>query len=54
MCVSGIWLLVGLVRSQSSHKRGFFSTSLCKDCSGLTSPTSIHIHLAISVVYDTF
>ena len=55
MYISGIWLLVGLVRSlQSSHKIGFFSASLCEDFSDLIRPTSNHIHLAISVVYATF
>ena len=54
MCISGIWLLVGFVRSlKSSHKRGFFSASLCEDFSDLTSPTSNHIHLAISDVCVT-
>ena len=43
MCISGIWLLVGLklVRSfYSSYKRSFLSVSLCEDFSDLTSPTS--------------
>ena len=31
-----------------------FSTSLCEDVSDLTSQTSNHIHLAISVVNETF
>ena len=43
MLIDGIWLLVGFVRSLlSSHKRGFFSASLCEDFSDLTSPTSNH------------
>ena len=54
MCISGIWLLVVLVRSlESSHKKDFYSASLCEDFSDLTSPTSNHIHLAISVVLLT-
>ena len=53
MSIYGIWLLVGLVRSpSSSHKRDFFSASLCEDFSDITIPTSNHIH--ISVEYDTF
>ena len=54
MPISGIWLLVWLVRSlYSSHKiRIFFTASLCEDFSDLTSPTSNHIHLAIFVVKD--
>ena len=52
--ISGIWLLVGLVGSLlSPHNRCFFTASLCEDFSDLTSPTSNHIHLAISVVNDT-
>ena len=55
MSISGIWLLVGLMRPLSyTHKRNLFSASLCDDFSDLTSPTSNHMHLAISVVYDTF
>ena len=56
MSISGIRLLVGLVRSlKSSHKRGYFDASLCENISDLTSPTSNHYncHVAISVVSDT-
>ena len=42
MCISGIWLIVGIV-----------SAYLCEDFIDLTSPTSNHTHLAISVAYDT-
>ena len=43
MCISDIWLLLGLVMSlQSSHKRGFLTASLYEDFSDLTSPTSNH------------
>ena len=53
-----IWLLVGLVRSlKSSHKEALKMTLLYKDYSDLTSRTSNkipNIHMAVSVVYDTF
>ena len=54
------WLLVGLVRSlTSSHKEALRKPFLCEDYSDLTSPTSnqipdIGLHIAVSVVYDTF
>ena len=52
------WLLVGLVRSlKSTHKEALRNPLLCKDYSDLTSPTSNqipNIHIAVSVVYDTF
>ena len=52
------WLLVWLVRSlKSSHKEALKKTHLCEDSSDLTSPTSNKIpdiHVAISVVCDTF
>ena len=54
MCISGIWLLVGLVRS---HKKAPKTPLLCEDDSDLTSPTSNQIpeiYIAISVIYDTF
>ena len=54
-CISGIRLLVGLVWSvYFSYKRDLFSASLWDDFSALTSPTSNHIHLPISVVCDIF
>ena len=53
VCISGVWLSVGLVRSMFS-KIGFFRASFCDDFRDLTSPTSNHIHIAISVVYVTF
>ena len=50
------WLLVGLARSlKSSHKEALKKPLLCEDY--LTSPTSNqipYIHMAVSVVYDTF
>ena len=54
MSVSGIWLLVELVRSRvfSLHRRGFFTASLCEDFSDLTSPTNNYDY--ISVVNNTF
>ena len=52
------WLLVGLVRSlKSSHKRALRKLVLCEDYNDLTRPTSNQIpdiHMAVSVVYDTF
>ena len=52
------WLLDGLVNSlKSSHKDVLRKLLLCEDCSELTSPTSnqiLAIHVAVSVVYDTF
>ena len=52
------WLLVGLVGSlKSSHKEAPRKALLCDDYSDLTSPTSNQIpdiHIAVSVVYDTF
>ena len=52
------WLLVGLVRSlKSSHKEAQRKLLLCEDYNDLTSPTSNQIpdiHIAVSVVYDTF
>ena len=52
------WLLVGLVRSlKSSHKEALRKLLLCEDYNDLTSPTSNQtpqIHIAVSVVYDTF
>ena len=52
------WLLVGLARSlKSSHKVALRKPLLCKNYSDLTSPTSNQIpdiHIAVSVVYDTF
>ena len=52
------WLLVGLVRSlKSSHKEALRKFFVCADNSDLTSPTSNKIpdiHIAVSVVYDTF
>ena len=51
-----IWYLVAscacevtLILTQKSRLCGFF----CEDLSDLTSPTSKHMHLATSVVYDT-
>ena len=52
------WLLVGLVVSlKSSHKEAPRKLLLCEDYNELTSPTSNQIqdiHIAVSVVYDTF
>ena len=52
--MSGIWLLVGLVRSlKSSHKEALKKPLLCEDCSDLTSPISnqlSNIHNTVSVV----
>ena len=52
------WLLVGLVRSlKSSHKEALRKLLLYEDYNDLTSPTSNQmpdIHIAVSVVYDTF
>ena len=52
------WLLVGLVRSlKYSHKEALKKLLLCEDYNDLTSPTSnqvSYIHIAVSVVYDTF
>ena len=54
------WLLVGLVgQLKSSHKKALRKLLLCEDYNDITSPTSnqipdIHIHIAVSVVYDTF
>ena len=52
------WLLVGLVRSlKSPHKEALRKLPLCEDYNDLTSPTSNQlpdIHIAVSVVYDTF
>ena len=52
------WLLVGLVRSMnSSHIEALRRHLLCEDNSDLTSPTSNQIpdiHIAVTVVYDTF
>ena len=52
------WLLVGLVRSlKSSHKEALSKLLLCEDYNDLTSPTSNQIpdiHIAVSVIYDTF
>ena len=46
VCISGIWLLVGLVMTlKSSNKRVFLSVSLCENFSDLTIPTSNHKHL---------
>ena len=43
MCISGTWLLVGIVRSlYSSHIRGFFSDSLCENFNELISQASNH------------
>ena len=51
-------MLVGLVRSlKSSHKEALKKPLLCEDYSDLTSPTSNKIpdiHMAVSVVYDTY
>ena len=55
---STYWLLVGLVRSlKSSHKEALRKPLLCEDYNDLTSPTSNQIsdiHIAVSVLYDTF
>ena len=52
------WLLVGLLRSlKSSHNEALRKLLLCDDYNDLTSPTSNQIpdiHIAVSVVYDTF
>ena len=52
------WLLVGLVRSLKSLYNGSLRKHLLfVDYSDLTSPTSnqiTDIHIAVSVVYDTF
>ena len=52
------WLLVGLVRSlEYSHKEAQRKLLLCDDYNDITSPTSNQIpdiHIAVSVVYDTF
>ena len=52
------WLLIGLGRSlKSSHKKALRKLLLCEDYNDLTSPTSNKIqdiHIAVSVVYDTF
>ena len=52
------WLLIGLVRSlKSSHKEALKKLLLCEDDSDLTSLTSNQIpdiHIAVSVVCDTF
>ena len=57
MCIPGIWLLCGLVKSlKSSHKEALKNPFLCDDYSDLKSPASNHRpdrHLVISVVYDT-
>ena len=51
-------LLIGLVRSlKSSHKDALRKLLLCEDYNYITSPTSNQIpdlHIAVSVVYDTF
>ena len=53
------WLLVGRVRSQneSLHKEALRKLLLCEDYNDPPSPTSNQIpdiHIAVSVVYDTF
>ena len=52
------WLLIGLVRSlKSSHKETPRKLLLCEDNNDLTSLTSNQIpdmHIAVSLVYDTF
>ena len=52
------WLLLGLVMSlKSSHKEAPRKPLMCEGYSDLTSPTNnqiIDIHIAVSVVYDTF
>ena len=52
------WLLVGLVMSlKSSQKEALWKLLLCEDHNDLTSPTSNqipNIHIAVSLVYDTF
>ena len=52
------WLLVGLVTSlKSSHKEAPRKLLLCEDYNDPTSSTSNQIpdiHMAVSVVYDTF
>ena len=49
---------VGLVGSlESSNKEKLKKPLLCEDYTGLTSPTSNQIsdiHIAVSLVYDTF
>ena len=52
------WLLAGLVRSlKSSHREALRKPLLCEDYNDLTSPANNQIpdiHIAVSVVYDTF
>ena len=52
------WLPVGLVRSlKSSHKEALLKLLLYEDYNDLITPTSNQIpdiHIAVSVVYDTF
>ena len=52
------WLLVGLVRSlKSPHKEALRKPRLCEGYGDHTSPSSNQIpdvHIAVSVVYDTF
>ena len=52
------WLLVGLVRSlKSSNTELLRKLLLCEDYNDLINPTSNqipYIHIAVSVVYDTF
>ena len=52
------WLLVRLVRSlKYSHKEAPRKLLLCEDYNDITSPTSNQIgdiHIAVSVVHDTF
>ena len=55
-CISGILLLVGLVRSLKSYT-ALRKTLSFKNYSDLTSPTSNKIpdiHMAVSVLCDTF
>ena len=51
-------LLVGLVRSlKSSHKEALRKLLLCEDYNDITIPSSNqipYIHIAISIVYDSF
>ena len=53
MSISGILLVVGIVKSlESSKKIVSYIAYLCEDFSDFTIPTSNAIHLAISVVFD--
>ena len=49
-----LWFLIGFLRSlKSSHKEAVKMPLLFEGYSDLTSPTSNHIDIAVSVEYDT-